>query len=122
MVNTISREAENTGSIIGCGGLRLKPPIRAVRGTVFGARSETLPRMKLAARLPFAIVLASALAFVLATRGFDSFEGVRSKVVNGTMPAAAGAVRLTVDGRGTVARLHPPFALIAHLGNDTSTP
>lgn len=78
--------------------------------------------MKLAARLPFAIVLASALAFVLATRGFDSFEGVRSKVVNGTMPATAGAVRLTVDGRGTVARLHPPFALIAHLGNDTPTP
>jgi hypothetical protein len=78
--------------------------------------------MKLAARLPVALVLASALAFVLAARGFDAFEGVRAKVVTGTLPATNGAVHLTADGRGTVARLKPPFAVIVTLGNDADTP
>ena len=77
--------------------------------------------MKLA-RLPFAIAVASALAFVLAARGFDSFVGVRSKVVDGLLPPTNGAVRLTVDARGTVARLRPPFALVARFDNDSPTP
>jgi hypothetical protein len=76
--------------------------------------------MKLADRVPLALALASALAFILATRGFDEFYGVRSKVVTGIMPATNGEVRLSIDGRGTVARLKPPFALIARLGNDTA--
>jgi len=76
--------------------------------------------MKLADRVPFAIALASALAFVLATRGFDEFYAVRSKVVTGIMPATNGEVRLSIDGHGTVARLKPPFALIARFGNGTS--
>jgi hypothetical protein len=76
--------------------------------------------MKLATRLPVATALASALAFVLATRGFDEFQGVRSKVVTGIVPATNGTVRLSIDGRGTVARLKPPFALIAKFANGTS--
>jgi hypothetical protein len=76
--------------------------------------------MKLADRVPLALALASALAFVLATRGFDEFYGARSKVVTGVMRPTNGEVRLSVDGRGTVARLRPPFALIARLGNGTA--
>ena len=76
--------------------------------------------MKLADRVPLALALASALAFVLATRGFDEFYSVRSKVVTGIVPPTNGQVRLPIDGRGTVARLKPPFALVARLGNDTA--
>jgi hypothetical protein len=76
--------------------------------------------MKLADRVPLAIAQASALAFVLAMRGFDEFYSVRAKVVTGIVPATNGEVRLSIDGRGTVARLRPPFALIARLGNGTA--
>ncbi|HEY6359034.1 MAG TPA: hypothetical protein VIX35_12350, partial [Vicinamibacterales bacterium] len=76
--------------------------------------------MKRADRLPLAIALASALAFVLATRGFDEFYSVRSKVVTGIVPATNGQVQLSIDGGGTVARLLPPFALVARLGNGTA--
>jgi hypothetical protein len=73
-----------------------------------------------ASRVPIAIALASALAVVLATHGFDEFYGVRAKIVTGLLPATQGAVRLTIDGRGTVARLRPPFALIAEVRNDSA--
>ena len=78
--------------------------------------------MKFAARLPVALALASVFAFVLATRGFDAFDGVRLKVVTGTLPATSSDIRLAVDGRGTATHLKPPFAVIAKLGNGTAQP
>jgi hypothetical protein len=78
--------------------------------------------MKLAARLPVALALASVLAFVLAARGFDAFDGVRAKLVTGTLAATNGEVHLTADGRGTVAKLKPPFAVVFKLTNATDAP
>ena len=67
-----------------------------------------------------AVLLASALASVVATRGFDQFNGVRSKVVTTTLPAVGGAVDVLVANRGKAEALRPPFALIARLRNDTA--
>jgi len=66
-----------------------------------------------------AVVLASALASVVATRGFDRFTGVRSKQVTESMPAVQGAVNVSVASRGAAQALRPPFAFIARLRNDT---
>jgi hypothetical protein len=67
-----------------------------------------------------ASLLATLLALVIATRGFDQFNGVRSKVVTTTKPAVGGAVDLLVDNRGKAQTLRPPFALIARISNDTA--
>ena len=67
-----------------------------------------------------ALFLASTFATVVATRGFDQFNGARSKVVTKTIPAVGGTVAFSVANRGAVQALRPPFALIARLSNDTT--
>src|SRR5579864_1588512 len=67
-----------------------------------------------------ALLLASTLALVIATRGFDQFHGARTKVVTTTMPAVGGAVAVSVANRDAVQALRVPFALIARLKNDTA--
>jgi hypothetical protein len=67
-----------------------------------------------------ALLLASALASVVATHGFDQFNGARSKVVTKTIPAVGGIVALSVANRGVAQALRPPFALIARLTNDAA--
>jgi hypothetical protein len=76
--------------------------------------------MTFPARCLVAFLLASALATVIATRGFDQFNGARAKVVTTPMPAVGGAVGLSVPNRGAAQILRPPFALIARLSNDTA--
>jgi hypothetical protein len=76
--------------------------------------------MTLPARCLVAFLLASTLATVIATRGFDQFNGVRSKVVTASMPAVGGVVDLLVANRGKAEALRPPFALIARVSNYTA--
>jgi hypothetical protein len=76
--------------------------------------------MSLPVRCLVALLLASTLATVIATRGFDQFNDVRTKVVTTTIPAVGGAVGLSVANGGKAQILRPPFALIARLSNDTA--
>jgi hypothetical protein len=64
-----------------------------------------------------ALLSASALALVVATRGFDD---ARSTLVAKNIPAVGGAVGLSVANREAATAVRPPVALTARLRNDTA--
>ena len=73
-------------------------------------------------KLGTAVLIASALCTVLATRVFVSFDGQRAKIVRDPIVAEEGRVRVETAHDERAAPLAAPVAVIAVVRNDESAP
>ncbi|HEY7790240.1 MAG TPA: hypothetical protein VIC33_07005 [Vicinamibacterales bacterium] len=73
-------------------------------------------------RIAPALLIATALCAVFASRVYVEFHAERFKVVTAPLSSSAGRLLVTPDPRILVGDLETPFAMIARLENDATAP